>query len=184
MTRIEELEAEAAAEEAAMRAEALTEEQHREVAALQRRQEAREERAANLKKKRALDLAVKEREARTRVPPSTLLKGIDLLDLFPLGESPPVEKLPGNGLIVVRHAPQEVLAAFHREAEAKTKSLVEIYTEVLVASCIDPDSRSDATVATHMRAFCEAFGGAAVGAGEIAVRLGGAKLKADKRGRV
>lgn len=184
MTRIEELEAQAAAEEAAARAEALTEEEAREVAALERVQSARVERAASLRKRRAVVLNAKEQEVQARMPANTLVKGIDLLDLFPLGEAPPEEKLPGKGLIVVRHAPQDLLKTFHREVEAKQKDLVDIYADVLVACCVEPDARTDVTAATHVRAFCEAFGGAAIGAGEIAVRLGGSKQKADKRGRV
>jgi hypothetical protein len=183
MVRIEELEAEAAAEETAARAEALTDIETRVAAALERRQAAREERAAAKKKRRVIELEGKEREARAKVPAGTLVKGVDLLDLFPLGEAPPEEKLPGNGLIVLRHAPQDVLRAFHREAEAKQKDLVDIYADVLVACCVEPDARGDATTATHVRAFCDAFGGAAIGAGDIAVKLGGSKQKAEKRGR-
>jgi len=182
MSRIEELKAEEAKAKAAAAVAALSEEEAEEAALLVRIAEAQAEAAAAAKTRRGIDLAARERAARAKVSPRVLVRGIDLLDLFPLGHAPDAEALPGKGVIVVRSAPAEVLRTFHREAEAKERSLADIYADVLCASTIDPDEK-DLVEGALLRAFCEAYPGAAIGGGEIAVRLGGSKIKADKRGR-
>lgn len=182
-SRIEELQAEVLAAEAEARASALTEEEAAEFALLARRQEAKEALAAAARARRAGRLVAAERAARGRVPARVLVKGVDLVDLFPLGVAPDEKALPGEGVIVVRSATPEALKTFHREAEAKEKPLADLYADMLCECTVEPDVAKDQNAGALLRAFCEAYPGAAIGAGEVAVRLGGSKIKADKRGR-
>lgn len=184
MGMLDDLRAEAEAAEAEAKAVALTEEEQDAAALVARAAVAREEKAAALKAKRGLDLATRERAARSKVGQRVLVQGIDLVDFFPLGTAPDPAILPGKGVIIVRSPPAEALKTFHREGEAKERTLAEIYGDVLCASVIDPDVEKDLEAGTRLRAFLDSSPGVAIAAGERVVRLGGAKIKADKRGRV
>lgn len=182
MIDIEALEAEAAAEEAAASAVKLSEDEQRAAAAIARFAKAREERAAAEKSRRGLDLAAREKRARAAYP-KQLVKGVDLVDLFPLGSSPSAEQLPGGGVIVVRSPDPQRLKSFHTEVEHKARPVADIYADLLCESTVDPDPQKDAAAGVLLRAFCDAYPGAAIGAGDVVAKLGGSKAQADKRGR-
>jgi hypothetical protein len=179
LSLIEQLEAEAAAAEGAATVAALTPDEQRTAAALGRIAKAREDKAQADKVRRGFDLAAREKAARSTAPRGVLVKGIDLFELFPLGEAPAPELMPGGGVIVVRSP--ESLGDFHREVEHKKRDVWEIYADLLCKHTVDPvQSPSEGM---KLRAFCEHFNGAAIGAGDIVAKLGGSKAQADKRGR-
>jgi len=177
------LEAQVAAEEAAALTAALSDEEQRKAALLGRLTKAREERAAAARTRRGLDLADRESKARTVVPAGVLVKGIDLYELFPLGEAPPAEHFPGAGVIIVRSPVSDRLKAFQTEAEHKKRPLADIFTDLICDSLVDPDPAKDAGAGAKVRGFFETYAGAAVGAGDIVAKLGGSKAAVDKRGR-
>lgn len=184
MIDIEALEREAAAEEAAAAKVVLSEEDKRIAAALARRTKAREDRAAVEKQKRQNDMGLRLAAARAAAAPGVLLAGVDLVDLFPLGEAPDAATMPGKGVIIVRD-PVNGLGAFHRDIEHKKKDVWEVYTELLCTpgNVVDPDIEKDAEEGMRLRRFCERYNGVGVGAGDVVAKLGGSKAQADKRGR-
>lgn len=184
MINIDQLEAEAATEEAAAAQVTLSDDDKRIAAAFARKAKAREDRAAVEKTKRQNELAIQEAAARAKAPKGVLVKGVDLVDLFPLGEAPPAELMPGNGVLIVRD-PVNGLGGFHREIEHKKKDVWEVYTELLChpGNVLYPDVQKDDAEGMKLRQFCERYNGAAIGAGDVVAKLGGSKAQADKRGR-
>ncbi len=180
-TAIEELRARVAEQQAKAKAAALTDEEQEMASLFEQEKEASESMAAAEATRRANDmalrLAVAEREAGGRY----LVAGVDLVKLFPVGKAPPVEKLPGKGVIVVRDPKPESYDAFTREIEAKIKPHSALYTDLLCGCSIDPKPESND--ALLLRTFCERYPGASIGAGDVAAKLGGARTQADKRGR-
>ncbi len=183
MTRIEELRAEAEAEEAKAKSTALTEDEAEEAALVARASAAKEVMAAASKARRVLALAAKVRSAKALQGPRVLVKGIDLVDLFPAGESPDPDTMPGKGTIVVRSPAPEAMKKMHAEAEHKVRPVADILTDLLCGSTIDPDASSDMAAGALLRCFCEAYPGAALGAAGHVTELGGSKAAADKRGK-
>lgn len=179
---IEALEKEAAAEEEQASAAKLTPDEERAVTAIARRDKAREERAANEAARREIDMTARVAVAKAAIGSRAMVKGIDLVSLFPLGEAPPMAQLPGNGVIVVRSPEAARMKAFHAEAEAKKRPLADLFSDIVIESTIDPDPK-DPTQGMKLRAFCDAYPGAAIGAGDQVAKLGGSKAQADKRGR-
>lgn len=179
---LEAMEKEAADEEAAARAEALTPDEQRQAGVLARLAKAREERAAAARVRRANDLGTREAKARGVVPAGVLVKGIDLYELFPLGEAPPAEHFPGAGVIIVRSPIADRLKSFHAETEHKKRPLADIFTDLICDSLVDPDPAKEGAGA-KVRAFFETYPGAAIGAGDMVAKLGGSKAAVDKRGR-
>lgn len=179
------LEAEAKEAEQAERAADLSEDEQRAATAIARREKAIEGRAAAEKTRRVLDMAIRERRARDALGAKVPVKGIDLVDYFPLGKAPPVEQLPGGGVIIARCPPPDRLKTFQSEAEHRgNKQLADIFTDLVCESTVDPDPAKDSAGGAILRAFCENYPAAASQAGTEIVRLGGAKAQADKRGRV
>lgn len=179
---IEALEKEALAEEEQASAAKLTPDEERASVAIARRDKAREERASAESARREIDMAGRVAVARAAIGSRAMVKGIDLVSLFPLGEAPPMVQLPGNGVIVVRSPEPARMKALHAEAEAKRRPLADIFSDLVIDSTIDPDPK-DPTQGMKLRAFCDAYPGAAIGAGDIVAKLGGSKAQADKRGR-
>jgi hypothetical protein len=184
MIDIEALEREAAAEEEAAGKVKLSEEDKRIAAAFAKKAKAREERAAVEKQRRANDLNLRLAAARASVEPGVLLAGVDLVDLFPLGEAPDAGLLPGRGVLIVRD-PVNGLGGFHREIEHKKKDVWEVYADLLCTpgNVVDPDIEKDPTEGMKLRGACDRYNGMAIGAGDIVAKLGGSKAQADKRGR-
>lgn len=187
MIDIEALEREAAEEEAAAEKVKLSDEERRVQAAISRRDKAREERSAAERERRALDLAGREAAARKLVGKGVLVKGVDLLALFPLGEEPAKDLVPGNGVIIVRSPPPGkgpgTMAEFNREYEHRKQEVEDLYTTLLTENTIDPDVKKDQGEGAKLLAFCEHYPNAAIGAGDVVAKLGGARIRADKRGR-
>jgi hypothetical protein len=181
---IEALEKEAAAEEAAAALVTLSDDDRRIAAAFARKAKAREDKAAVEKARRANDLNLRLTAARAFAAPGVLLAGIDLVDLFPLGEAPDASLLPGKGVIIVRDPPHG-LGGFHREIEHKKRDVWEVYADLLCApeTVMDPDLKKHPEEGMKLRGFCDRYNGAAIGAGDIVAKLGGSKAQADKRGR-
>lgn len=179
---IEQLEADALAEELAAKKLELSEGEQRTAAAVARLQKAREEKAAAEKTRRGIDLATRERAARSIAGTRYLVKGVDLVDLFPLGAAPDVSQLPGGGVIIVRSPEPARLKSFHTEVEHKARPVADIYGDLLCESVVDPNPQDPAHGA-KLRAFIDAYPGAAIGAGDHVAKLGGSKSAADKRGR-
>lgn len=185
LQEIEALEAEAIAEEAAAARATLSEETQRAADAIARRQKAREERGAKEKAERSVDLARREKKVRTVLGPSVLVKGIDLIDLFPLGEAPPLAQIPGGGILIVRFN-SEAMQTWYTEAEAKVRSMPTLYADLLASCAVNEDNPTkdlEPAAGVLLRRFCEAYPSASIGAGDIVAKMGGSKLKADKRGR-
>lgn len=182
---IEALEAEAAAEEQAANAASLSEEQQRAADAIARRNKAREERGAKEKAVRSVDLFAREKKVKTALGPTVLVKGIDLIDLFPLGDAPPLAQIPGGGILIVRFN-SEAMQTWYTEAEAKVRSMPTLYADLLAACAVNeenPTKDLEPAAGVLLRRFCEAYPSAAIGAGDVVAKMGGSKLKADKRGR-
>lgn len=181
MSKLEELRARVASAKAEATATALTAEEQEVAALLAEEQAAREETAAADRARRADDLAAREAAARAKAGTAYLVKGIDLVSLFPLGCAPPAGQLPTRGVIVIRNPPPAAVDEVNREVEAKTKSLSSIMIRLLCDCAIDPEPAS--TDAITLRAWAEAYPDAAQQAAQRARELGGAKSAADKRGR-
>lgn len=185
---IDELRQKAAAAKAKAKAAELTDEERERAALLASiREDEEAEAAAQIAR---LDGVMVQRvgAARARANGQYLVDGVNLLRLFPLGSAPgPVSKLPGGGVLVLRD-PGEAYDAFTREIEAKQKPHAAIFTDLLCTCLVDErdkpqDDDERAAAAILLRAFCERYKGAAVAAGDVAAKLGGARAQADKRGR-
>lgn len=182
MIDIDALEKEAADAEAAAKASELTEAEQRAVKALGRRNKAREDKVLAEKARRDLDRAAREAKAAAAAGKQYLVKGIDLIaDCF-TDVAPPAEQLPGNGVIVIRSPDRGRFNAANNDIEHKRRPMAEILIDLLVEHVIDPDV-DEPGAGAHLRAFCEAYPGAGMMAGDEVYKLGGMKAKADKRGR-
>ncbi len=115
------------------------------------------------------------------------LAGKYLVTFFDLGELLPKADpslLPGGGVLVLRSPPAGAVATFHRELEAKAKSIPEIYTDLVCVSTVYPDLTDDATGAGFRAFFESSLGtGASTRVGDAVTDLGGIRIKATKRGR-
>lgn len=183
MLDLKALEAETAALEDAASGAALTEEEKAAVAILERRQKALETKAAEDKARRMIDMATRERAAKSRVAAGVLVKAVDLVALFEVGYVPAAELLPGGGVVVVRSPVPARMDQFYADLEHKKRTLPAIYGDLLCEHVIDPDTAKDLGAAATLRAFCDNYQPAAIAAGDEVAKLGGSKLKADKRGR-
>jgi hypothetical protein len=175
------LEAEALEAEVIADAIRLTEDEERAASLFDRLAAAKASAAAKAKAKRDIDLATREQDAAARLGRKVLVKGIDLVSYFPPGKVPPPEHLPGGGVIVVRNPAPRALGEFHAEVEHKKRSLAAIYADLLCPHVVDPPPESTEEHA-RLRAFCEAYEGAAIAAGDEVAKLGGSRARADKRG--
>ena len=180
---IEALEKEAAEEEEAAERAKLPEDAQRAYAAIERRDRAREVRQAEEKKGRELDMAIRLKAARASVGKRHLVAGVDLVSFFKPEAMPPAEHIPGNGVLIIRSPDPARVDAANAEIEHKKRPMSQILTDLLCESTIDPDVQKDPAAGTLLRAFCEAYPNAATLAGDEVYKLGGAKVKADKRGR-
>lgn len=188
MSAIEEMRARVAAAQQAAKAAELTDEEREMSSLVEQEREAKEARAAADASRRATDLALRVAKAEARAGGRYLVAGIDLVKLFPLGTAPPVEKLPGRGVIVVRDPERDLYDRFTREVEAKVQAHSALFTELACGCLVDErdapkDDEERATAVTLLDAFCKRFPGAAVGIGDVCAKLGGAKVAQDKRGR-
>lgn len=178
---IEDLERQATEAEAAATAVALSEEERRRAQAVARIEKAREAKAEAEKARRDFVRVTREQDARATAGGKYLVRGIDLVALFPAGVSPPNDQLPGGGVLIIRSPERTRLNAANADIEHKRKPMTDILTELLLECVLDPDPKV-AGEGARLRAFCEAYGGAATLAGDECYKLGGGKAQADKRG--
>lgn len=134
--------------------------------------------------RRGLRGATLEAEARKVAGGRYLVKYFDLAALLP--EADP-ERLPGEGVLVVRSpptAPVDALAVFYREVEAGERSHVDIYTDLVCASVVVPNIANQETGALFRNFLESSIGrGTAMGIGDAVTTLGGVRGKKTKRGR-
>ncbi len=178
---IDELERQAAEAEAAAAAVELSEEERRRAAAMARLEHAREAKRSAEKRRRDIDRIAREEKARAEAGKRYLVRGLDLVDPFPPGAAPPIEHLPGGGVIIIRSPERERFNAANADIEHKKRPMADILTDLLLDCVIDPDPKAPGEGA-RLRAFCETYGGAALTAGHECYNLGGGKVQADKRG--
>lgn len=181
MGMLEDLRARVEAAEAAAKAAELTDDEKELARLVEREREAKEAAAAADAVRRANDLAVRLAAAQDTAGGRYLVDGIDLVKCFKLAKSPDPKKLPGGGVIIVREPAPEAYHAFTRGIELKKADHGPLFTELVCGSLIDPDPDSPAGAA--LRAFCERYPGAAIGAGDVVAKMGGSRIEADKRGR-
>ncbi len=179
---IEALENEAAEEEAAAAAVKLTDDEQRIAAALARREKAREARAAADKARRDIDMAARLKAAAAMAGKRYLVRGVDLVSFFQSDAVPPIEQIPGHGVLIIRSPEPARFDVANAEIEHKKRPMSAILSDLLCESVIDPDVVKDPAEGMRLRAFCDAYKGAATLAGDEVYKLGGAKGKADKRG--
>jgi hypothetical protein len=177
---IEDLEREAAEADRRAKAAELSDEEKKFKAALDQRVAAEEAERAAGKARREIDAAERERRAAQAAGGRYIVSAVDVVSLFPPGKAPPMEQLPGKGVVIVRSPSRDRLNRTTADHEAG-KPQPETLTELAVDCMIDPDLTAPG-VGAHFRAFCEMYGGAAMGIGDAAFKLGGGKAKADKRG--
>lgn len=134
--------------------------------------------------RRSIQGSALEEAARKVAAGRYLVKYFDLAALLP--EAPP-EKLPGEGMLVVRSPPTvpvDALAQFYREVEAAERSHVDIYADLVCESVVYPDI-SNPAAGEFFRSFIESSigRGTAMGVGDAVTALGGVRGKRTKRGR-
>lgn len=177
---IEELEKEAALAQQRAKAAELSEDEKRIKAALDQTAAAEEAERAAEKVRRDIDAAGRERRARRAAGSRYLVAAVDVISLFPPGKAPPSDHLPGNGVVIVRSPDRERVNRTTADHEAG-KAHAEVLSELAMDCVVDPDL-TEPGIGARFRAFCDTYGGAAMGIGSAAFTLGGAKAKADKRG--
>ncbi len=183
MIDIAALKARADAAEARATATALSAEEQEIESTLAREANAIEKAAAAAKTRRGFDLAERETAARDKAPRGVLVKGIDLFDFFQFGEAPDPALMPGGGVIVVRSPEPARFMASQTEFEHKKRAIASIFADLLCEHTVFPDVAKDAAEGMKLRAFCDAYPGAATAGGDVVAKLGGSKAQADKRGR-
>lgn len=110
-----------------------------------------------------------------------LIRFVDLAALLPDADP---DDLPGNGVLVVRSPPQGAVGAFHRELEAKTKLLPEVYTDLLCVSTVYPDLTNEVAGIEFRGFFASSLGeGSSSVVGDVVTDLAGIRGKTVKRGR-
>lgn len=183
MGMLEDLRAETEAEEAASKASQLTADEIETALLLERKAIAAESRATAEKRRRAIEMVRREKAAKSACRDARAILGaIDLVALFPAGKAPDAETMPGKGVLVLRSPPSDVLKTFQTEVEHKARPLADIYADMVAQSVVDPDVETDKTAGSVLRAFCEAYPNACLAIGDVAAKLGGSRMAADKRG--
>lgn len=181
MGMLEDLRARVEAAETAAKARELSDEEKEIARLVEREREAKEAAAAADVVRRTNDLAMRRAAAEAKAEGRYLVAGIDLIKLFPLGNAPPAEKLPGRGVIIIREPSPEAYNRFTSEIELKRQAHGVLFADLLCGCLEDPSPESPEGAA--LVAFCARYPGAAIGAGDVASKLGGARVQADKRGR-
>ena len=175
---IEALEEEAAAAEAAAKAAEPSPVERRRIEAIERIRAAKETEAAHAKKRRAVAMAAKETAIRKAITDGSLVKAIDLCDLFPLGAEP--AHMPSSGFAVLSNPSPEASARKDASVQTGDKTPHEIGIDLVVACTRFPTTGEDAV---KFRSFLEAHA-EAVNLLVVEVRdLGGAKSRARPMGR-
>jgi hypothetical protein len=187
-TNIEEIKARAAATRAALAAATLSDDEEEEARILAEDEENRAELRTQLAKQRGLVGRRAEATARTKAGGKYLVRYVDLAALLTDADADICDTLPGRGVLVVRSpptAPQNSLAIFYRELEAKVRSWPEIYADLALACVVYPDPNGTDGSGALLRSFFESSlgQGTAIPVGDICTQLGGASQKAAKRGR-
>lgn len=167
--------------EAAAKAAALSPDEKALADELEATRRAEEDKAAADRARRTIDMEERVMKARAAFPASVTVKGLDLVDFFPLGCAPPAEKLPNGGVIVIRAPEPDAIDAASAEIEIKRRPLSAILGEMLCSCVVDPPAES--AEAAKLSAFVGAYRGAATNAGDEVYKLGGMKAQAIKRGR-
>ena len=175
------LEAEALEAEALAAAAEPTEEEKKAHAFLERRAVVREKAAGAAREKREVDGAIREGAAKKTAGKSYLVRAVDLVSFFPFGEAPPIEQFPGGGVIIVRNPSPDRQAAVTSAMEAKKRKLEPIFIDLVCDTTVDP-APEDVGGGAMLRAFLEAYPGAASNAAGIVLELGGLRQEAAKRG--
>ena len=169
------------AAEADAKASELTDDEKAIADELEGLRRAEENKAAADRARRMIDLEDRVMRARATMPTSITIKGLDLVDFFPLGCAPPADKLPNGGVIVIRAPEPDAIDAASAEIELKRRPLSSILGDMLCACVIDPPAEH--AEAAKLSAFVAAYRGAATNAGDEVYKLGGMKAQAIKRGR-
>lgn len=169
------------AAEEADKAATLTESESELLAELDLLRRADESKAAKDRERRTIDLEDRVARARALLPPSVMIKGLDLIDFFPLGSAPPASIMPNGGVIVIRAPEPDAYDTASSEIELKKRALSAILGEMLCSCVVDPAPESPE--ALKLSAFVASYRGAATNAGDEAYKLGGMKAQAVKRGR-
>ena len=179
-SRIEELKARRDAARAAAEAKALSDAEREEKQLLDEEAAHLETAAAADASRREMDGARRADAARAKFP-RALLQAIDLVALFPIGNAPAEEQIPGAGVVVIRNPSPDALDRANAEIEQKKKTFSAIAIELVCASVVDPDPNGSEGIV--VRGFFDAYPDAAVKVAGRARALGGAKADEDKRGR-
>lgn len=181
MSDLEELKSQLAAATARRDNAKLTDDETEHAKLLAQVAEAKAEARAAETARRAILGAKLEADARKKAAGRHLVQYFDLAALLPEAEP---EKLPGEGILVLRSPAADMLAQLHREVEAGEQSLVAAYTN-LVCSITDYPDLSNHDTGMRFRDFLESpIGcGTVIGIGDAATTLGGTRAKRTKRGR-
>lgn len=184
MSLVDELKAQLESEKARLEKATLSDEELEHSKLLAQVAEMKAERQASEKAQRAIRGAELEAEARKAAAGRYLVQFFDLAALLPEAEQ---EKLPGEGVLVVRSpptSPVDALAQFYREVEAKERSLVDIYSDLVCASVVVPNVGNH-EIGMGFRNFLESSvgRGTAIPIGDAVTSLGGVRSKQTKRGR-
>lgn len=175
---IKALEDEAAALELEAKASELSPEERARAEALARIQAAKETKAANLAKRRAAEMAAKEAQIRKALTDGTLVKGVDLYSLFPLGATP--AHMPECGYVILCNPSPQASARKDADMQAGTKTAHEIGVDFVTACTKFPVAGDDGVrLGEFYRAHAEAVNELAM---EVRA-LGGAKSRPRPLGR-
>lgn len=184
MSLLEDLKAQLENEHARHAKATLSEEESEIAKTLAQIAEKKAERLAAEKARRALRGAELEAEARKAAAGKHLVKYFDLAELLPDADP---EKLPGEGMLVVRSpatVPVDALGQFYREIEAHERPHTDIYVDLVCSSVVYPDLSNQETGMLFRNFLESSVGhGTAMTIGDVVSTLGGVRGKRTKRGR-
>lgn len=179
----DELDKEIADLEALLKSSALSDEERTRADQRAHKEALRSQLAEIGRTRRADEGAMREAEARKAAAGAYLVKYVDVAALIP--DLDP-EKIPGKGVFVVRSPatkPRDVLGDLMREITyngTDAKPHTKLYADLACECTVYPATTDESGIA--LRKFVDAFGGAAMGIGNVITDLGGLHAKEAKRG--
>ncbi|MGE5200997.1 MAG: hypothetical protein ACM3O6_02920 [Acidobacteriota bacterium] len=193
-TQLEEMRARVAAAKAAAKAAELTPDEIEMAALAGEEREAKAAAWTSNATRLDTDMTMRLAAAEARAAGRYLVGAVNVLRCFPVGTLMDIDALPGKGVVILREPTAEAFHTATREGEAKVQPHGVIYAALLCGSGGQPpcllDERAEpkedgpwVDAVTRLHAFCARYPGAAVVIGDAAMGLGGARAKADKRGR-
>ncbi len=195
-SKIEEMRARAGAAKAAAKAAELTEEELELAALTTEERDAKAAAWTSTATRLDTDMAARLGAAEQRAAGRYLVGAVNILRCFPVGTLVDVALLPGKGVVLLKEPTAEAYHTATREHEAKVQAVGVIYTALLCGAggqppCLldereSPPQQEDeerVVAVTLLRSFCARYPGAATVIGDAAMGLGGARGRADKRGR-